>query len=361
MESAMPMYTAGVLAPDWRATSPPLEVRANPTPLKRKKLNLEKKLQKQTTLQLYLNSWTRQAETEPLLSGFSRTASNPAFLASSSSPLTLLSRTSGGLLALPTCRAPGPKVWWHFSTTFFMSSFFFTPIPSPTSSPSTKTAQYSLPPEYFLGERGGETGEGEKAKAPSSAEELLEDSLEASELPKMTPAVSGESQKSTWRPNLLKCQPMTALLTGLWSTTRTLWHSSSRGESGGEGQETGWGTGEGAGGPFLPLKGLKPMGYSLLTPGVPAACPPSATSRKQSKKKVVPTPRREAKVRFPPIMLTRRWQMVRPIPVPPWRRVVEVSAWVKGLKMEVKAQGGIPTPETGGGGKWVNYNLAHSC
>ena len=47
---------------------------------------------------------------------------------------------------------------------------------------------------------------------------------------------------------------------------------------------------------------------------------------------------------LPPIICTRRVEMVSPNPVPPYFRVVEVSAWENGLKINSRLSSGIPTP-----------------
>ncbi len=53
------------------------------------------------------------------------------------------------------------------------------------------------------------------------------------------------------------------------------------------------------------------------------------TTKPAVKLKVLPTPGSLSTRISPPIMPTRRWQMVSPNPVPPYLRVVEVSAWEK--------------------------------
>ena len=45
-----------------------------------------------------------------------------------------------------------------------------------------------------------------------------------------------------------------------------------------------------------------------------------------------------------PIRAMNRAEMVRPSPVPPYLRVVELSPWEKGSKMELCFSCGIPIP-----------------
>jgi hypothetical protein len=47
---------------------------------------------------------------------------------------------------------------------------------------------------------------------------------------------------------------------------------------------------------------------------------------------------------LPSIMPTRRLLMLRPRPVPPKRRVVEMSAWVKASKISLSLSCGMPMP-----------------
>ncbi|MNF76468.1 hypothetical protein D3C84_585830 [compost metagenome] len=46
----------------------------------------------------------------------------------------------------------------------------------------------------------------------------------------------------------------------------------------------------------------------------------------------------------PPSRSTRRWQMARPRPLPPKRRVVEDSAWLKGRNSWPRCSGAMPMP-----------------
>ena len=46
----------------------------------------------------------------------------------------------------------------------------------------------------------------------------------------------------------------------------------------------------------------------------------------------------------PPIIWTRRIEMVSPSPVPPYLRVVEESAWVKAQRSISVSPAGIPMP-----------------
>ena len=60
--------------------------------------------------------------------------------------------------------------------------------------------------------------------------------------------------------------------------------------------------------------------------------------------KVVPMPSLESTQRVPPISVTRRWAIVVPRPVPPNRRVMLRSAWVKLSNMVSSWDGGMPIP-----------------
>ena len=57
------------------------------------------------------------------------------------------------------------------------------------------------------------------------------------------------------------------------------------------------------------------------------------------KRKVVPTCGSEMKVMSPPMRETRRLEMVRPMPVPPCRRAVLLSAWEGGGRRGGRGRG----------------------
>ena len=59
---------------------------------------------------------------------------------------------------------------------------------------------------------------------------------------------------------------------------------------------------------------------------------------------VVPVPSSLSAHTLPPIISTRRWEIVSPSPVPPYFRVAEVSACEKASKMDCIFSLGIPTP-----------------
>ena len=60
--------------------------------------------------------------------------------------------------------------------------------------------------------------------------------------------------------------------------------------------------------------------------------------------KVLPTPGSLSSRICPPINSTSRSEMVRPRPVPPCLRVVDMSAWVKGRKSLPTCSGVMPMP-----------------
>ena len=60
--------------------------------------------------------------------------------------------------------------------------------------------------------------------------------------------------------------------------------------------------------------------------------------------KELPRPSRLSTPISPPIIPTSRAEMLRPSPVPPKRRVVELSAWEKGWKMTASFSSGMPMP-----------------
>ena len=60
--------------------------------------------------------------------------------------------------------------------------------------------------------------------------------------------------------------------------------------------------------------------------------------------KVLPVPSSLEVPTSPPINVTSWLLMASPRPVPPYSRVVEVSAWVNGSKIMASLSGAIPTP-----------------
>ena len=70
----------------------------------------------------------------------------------------------------------------------------------------------------------------------------------------------------------------------------------------------------------------------------------SWTSRAALKEKVAPWPGVLSTQRRPPISATSCEEMVSPRPVPPNRRAVDVSAWLKAWKMSACLSSGIPGP-----------------
>ena len=59
---------------------------------------------------------------------------------------------------------------------------------------------------------------------------------------------------------------------------------------------------------------------------------------------VLPLPSSLSTPRRPPIASTSRDEIVKPNPVPPKRRVVELSAWAKAEKMLPSRSGEMPRP-----------------
>ena len=59
----------------------------------------------------------------------------------------------------------------------------------------------------------------------------------------------------------------------------------------------------------------------------------AATPTTAVKRNVLPSPGRLTTLMTPPITATSRAQMARPSPVPPKRRVVDASAWLKASKI----------------------------
>jgi hypothetical protein len=75
---------------------------------------------------------------------------------------------------------------------------------------------------------------------------------------------------------------------------------------------------------------------------VSAAAP--GTSSPIEKLKQVPRPSSLCSTSSPPIRATSRWQITSPRPVPPKRRVVLASAWVKPWKIRPWFSGAMPMP-----------------
>ena len=71
---------------------------------------------------------------------------------------------------------------------------------------------------------------------------------------------------------------------------------------------------------------------------------PTAFSSGMSNQKVEPRPGCESTPMVPPIRSTMRLQMTRPRPVPPYRRVVELSAWLKGWNRRCTLAAAMPMP-----------------
>ena len=60
--------------------------------------------------------------------------------------------------------------------------------------------------------------------------------------------------------------------------------------------------------------------------------------------KALPAPGTLSTQMRPPSSSTKRREMVRPRPVPPYLRVMELSAWVKEEKISFCFSGGMPMP-----------------
>ena len=71
---------------------------------------------------------------------------------------------------------------------------------------------------------------------------------------------------------------------------------------------------------------------------------PAAFATRTVNQKVLPRAGSLSTSISPPISSMSRRQMTSPRPVPPKRRVVEPSAWLKGWKRRVHASGEIPIP-----------------
>lgn len=66
--------------------------------------------------------------------------------------------------------------------------------------------------------------------------------------------------------------------------------------------------------------------------------------RRTVNQQVLPCPTSLSTPRSPPISSTSRRQIARPSPVPPKRRVVELSAWLKAWNRRPRASGEMPIP-----------------
>ena len=75
-----------------------------------------------------------------------------------------------------------------------------------------------------------------------------------------------------------------------------------------------------------------------------AGMSPCTLSSGISNQKSVPRPVSEDTPMRPPINSTMRLQIARPRPVPPYRRVVEASAWLKAVNSRSTASGRMPMP-----------------
>ncbi|MNG74491.1 hypothetical protein D3C79_329720 [compost metagenome] len=73
-------------------------------------------------------------------------------------------------------------------------------------------------------------------------------------------------------------------------------------------------------------------------------CAFSPTPSQTLNENVLPLPAWESTAIVPPISSTRRLQMARPRPVPPYWRVVELSAWAKAWKSRPDCSGVMPMP-----------------
>lgn len=83
---------------------------------------------------------------------------------------------------------------------------------------------------------------------------------------------------------------------------------------------------------------------SDLPAALRAATGAEAWARGRRSQNVLPAPGRLSTPTVPPIASASRRQMASPRPVPPYRRVVEASAWAKGSKSRSAVAGSIPTP-----------------
>ena len=87
-----------------------------------------------------------------------------------------------------------------------------------------------------------------------------------------------------------------------------------------------------------------PDGRGCRTGWTAPSTSPAAAAKRAEKRNVLPRPGSLSTVIRPPMALTSWRAMVRPRPVPPCRRVVEGSAWVKASKSRCWASRGMPGP-----------------
>ena len=73
----------------------------------------------------------------------------------------------------------------------------------------------------------------------------------------------------------------------------------------------------------------------------------AATWKGSVNQKVLPTPSSLSTPSSPPMAVTSCWQIARPRPVPPNRRVVEESAWENGSNSRFRSVFSRPTPGVG--------------
>ena len=71
---------------------------------------------------------------------------------------------------------------------------------------------------------------------------------------------------------------------------------------------------------------------------------PCTLSSGISNQNVEPWPASDSTPMLPPIRVTMRWQITRPRPVPPYRRVVDASAWLKAWNRRSCADLPMPMP-----------------
>jgi hypothetical protein len=70
----------------------------------------------------------------------------------------------------------------------------------------------------------------------------------------------------------------------------------------------------------------------------------SARAARIVKRNSLPAPTSLFTLIRPPISSVSRWLMARPSPVPPYRRVVEASTWLKDWKSRSSRSVGMPMP-----------------
>ena len=89
----------------------------------------------------------------------------------------------------------------------------------------------------------------------------------------------------------------------------------------------------------------RPRRASRLTAGSPgSSSSPACRPNRAVKRKMLPLPGSLSTQIRPPMRSTRRRVMVSPKPVPPYCRVVEASACVKGAKIRSWSSGAMPMP-----------------